>query len=326
MAAAAVEPPSSEQHAERPLTPPPSYESIMQERPSLAYVDFWPSLINPDETKIKRMKFEKFDVLIERANEFLSRREDIVIKNVESVEKKVGSLNDIQNGTMFYRATECSIYVHGLRIWYLKQGTAARTRPQQVKYVNLIPRRLNPGEKYPEFESIYQTVTTFNEQLYSNPRGHIVGISTVFVKVDKESWKMHDGNMDWDTCSWMDVHERHAFYFLRVFHLEGATVHEAIGVEDITPTCLEDRRIHDHDDDFYDDFDDLWNSRRYTQFSTLVQEAHDWISTNGKVKIQPHPVASLWPSKTRPSTNAAQNTIYADLYKINVKPWDSLKN
>lgn len=152
---------------------PPQYEDVVAEHSSLGglltSIDFIPACLK--RPVFGNPKFETFPVLIERANEFLCKHPEWEAKTCESVEFKCkhSAKVELEKMTYFEPGEKHGgiLFVRGLRLWLVPRITQY---PQQLGYVNIVPRVLNDsGLGWPDFQSLNETLQEFNQKLQNDP-------------------------------------------------------------------------------------------------------------------------------------------------------------
>ncbi|CAD5120635.1 DgyrCDS9194 [Dimorphilus gyrociliatus] len=84
---------------------------------SVGFVDFWPLTVKK-AVKASCATFEQFEVLVERANEWLEENDDFELINCESLDKKVIYVADVYSQSLIYAdedANTHAVHIIGLR-------------------------------------------------------------------------------------------------------------------------------------------------------------------------------------------------------------------
>ncbi|XP_019631216.1 PREDICTED: uncharacterized protein LOC109475120 [Branchiostoma belcheri] len=239
----AAEPPP--QAGGYPGAAPPQQQSVFR----LSYVDFMPSQISGTGSSgflsFSYPQFERFDVLVTRANQWLQQNPTMEVKTCESLEVKfeyhLGSSGGVVNPdrSLFYESGKVrSCYVRGLRLWF-GQKMDPSVPPQQIRYINYVPGCIQAPSLfgYPQFESFGETVNKINLMMRQNPLpGKILTVETQDVKV-RGAWS--GTTIDPDKSFWYeDGNYRKLFLFIiRVFYVNGPPAYEEIGTGDFVPGC-----------------------------------------------------------------------------------------
>ncbi|XP_066270908.1 uncharacterized protein [Branchiostoma lanceolatum] len=231
-----------------PGAAPPQQQSVFR----LSYVDFMPSqLAGSGSTgflSFSYPQFERFDVLVTRANQWIQQNPTMEVKTCESLEVKfeyhMGGSGGVMNPdqSLFYESGKMrNCYVRGLRMWF-GQKMDPRTPPQQISYINYVPGCVQAPSLlgYPQFESFGETVSKINMMMRQNPlpgTGKILTVETQDVKV-RGAWS--STTIDPDKSFWYeDGNYRKLFLFvIRVFYVNGPPAYEEIGSGDFVPGCV----------------------------------------------------------------------------------------
>ncbi|XP_013389997.1 uncharacterized protein LOC106158515 [Lingula anatina] len=269
-------------HTSDKVLPPPSYEQVtggrtqfgLPPRVPLTYVDFWPVCTTPEQ-KLKRAEFETFEVLVQKANQWLSRNINFQVKKCETLMKKVNSFDDIYNGNMYYKSGGTTLCIYGLRLW-LGERTDLDGRPEQIGVMSFMPVSLTPGQftnvKSAQFENLGETYNRVNGYLLQNPlQGKILTVETVFLRLGRHIFKDLQGNVDPNQTAWYDHIERVRIGTVRIYFILGEAVYEEIGAADFLPDLLREPG--------------LLSGMKYTDISVPIQKASVWLQSNQGVRF-----------------------------------------
>ena len=264
------------------LTPPPTYADCMKKAIPLSFMDFWPQCLNLDDAMFMYAKFEPFDVLIDAANSWLQDQSDIVVRNCETVEIKVTSMDEYQattsaKPTVYRSRYQAPLFVKGLRVWYSSAIVTRMTNtacsfaetPCRISYRNIQPDPTTCENEEVKTSKDCEKFTRLTEKANEMIRngkmaGRILNAETVYVKESNTGEDdMITVNFDPDQTSWRDRYHKIALQFLRIYYLPEIESNELEMVrhKDFLPVCLR-RSKH---------------NPKYTNFTDIMDDARVWL-------------------------------------------------
>ncbi|XP_070579377.1 uncharacterized protein [Ptychodera flava] len=223
--------------------PPPSYEEAVPLRSLentaesssdrsyvLMFRDFFPACLQRGGF-LKEIIYERFNVVMDRANEWLRINPSVEVKSCESLEKKADQNSQVDpNESTRYESGKAPQYmVRGLRLWFCPRRSPGG--PDQLGYINCVPACLRKGGwlHYPEFETMGVTLANLNRFLRERPiPGHIVTVETQDIKV-YGNWSAK--GVDPDQSCWYESGKAHKLFLfiVRIFYVIGQPHYEQIG-------------------------------------------------------------------------------------------------
>ncbi|XP_064633540.1 uncharacterized protein LOC135491515 isoform X2 [Lineus longissimus] len=219
--------------------PPKEKQSNKGPGYKLNFVDFVPKCVEP-EGLFNSPKYERFDILVERANQWLSEHTNVQVKTCETIEvKSKQTCHHVDsNKSTYYEqpGRQRTQFVRALRLWVGPHFGPPETH--RIRYFNAMPYMTDDDvlEK-PIFESFRQTIERVNDILRKNPlHGKIVTVETQEMK-----YKEFSNGLDPDK-SYSAEGNKCVEYFLvciRIFYVSGAPTYEEIGCADFVPQYLE---------------------------------------------------------------------------------------
>lgn len=264
--------------------------SLELESVKLAYVDFWPSCLHAEEG-FTNVHFERFDILLPRANNWLRHHASADVIRCETLEKRVTSPEQLltdsneSNGT---GSAHKKIYlVKGLRLWYCVNSSRhpERLHPVQIGYRNFIPRCREEEEEQQKvggsvfiFDDLSMTYENVNEQLIENPlEGKILTIETVSLHLSQFEWNGKE-IIHAEQSMWPFSNEYHILYITRIFYLFECPAYELIGASDFLPDILEDHRPESH-------VNECQRSSCYSTFASAMVKVNSWLEKVKDIRI-----------------------------------------
>lgn len=246
----------------------------MATSPKLTYVDFPPACL--DEGGVfSKPKFERFPVVMQRANEWLLRNPHIHVVTCESFEARAQEWKlpgiDVEKMIIKERPKGVMMYVRGLRLWVCHKEPS---EPEQIGCLNTVPGCTSPGGFFdrPEFEDLGVVLNSANGHLRQSPvPGEILTIETQEVKFSE-----YHQAVDPDKSVWIEnvQHPRGYLNIIRIFYLKSSQPRmEEIGFADFAPTCLQAR-------------EGIGERSQFEPFRNLVQKAQVWIQQHeGSLRV-----------------------------------------
>ncbi|ELU13029.1 hypothetical protein CAPTEDRAFT_225021 [Capitella teleta] len=208
----------------------------------ISYVDFIPQCLQAP-AMFKQPEFEKFNILMQRANQWLMQNPGFKSKTCESVEFLVDNFQNqgqYLTKTMFRESGNIgSSFIRGLRLWFCSKDAGDASEPQQLGYLSVVPTCLSAAGMFskPKFENFAQTVDRINEMFRQNPiPGRLLNVETQDMTI--KSWT---GSVDAD-CSYFYKSADMGDSFvnvIRIFYVGGYPANEAIGCIDFSPACIQ---------------------------------------------------------------------------------------
>ena len=255
------------------VTPPPSYDETIKSAVPLAFIDFWPRCLQFSDEDFLRSPFESFDHVVQEANKWLSAQNRIVLRNCETVEIKVTSLDEyIDMYTVTKTRTpktqyRIPVYVKGFRVWYSskilnKLPCGFGRTPCKLAYVNIRPS-CSDGQNGYGYENFPSLIEKCNNLINCGViSGRILNAETVRIKESNfEDASILNMSANPDRCVWKDSYYKVALTFLRVFFLPDAPVREELHYRDFVPQCL--RRSNSHP--------------KFVDFQAIMNDCQLWL-------------------------------------------------
>lgn len=238
----------------------------------LGFVDILPRCVSSGGI-LSESKYERFDVLIKKANNWLASNPDKRVKTVESIEikrKSLGEMNPNRAGYTTHGHLDMK-YFRALRLWVVKRDVDDPPEPQRIAHFNVVPKSLGNGGLFssrPKYESYRKTIERLNARLRNNPlQGRVINLET-------QDMKYHTGigGVNPDETYWRE--SKHGKYFiniLRIFYEVGPPRHEEIGFADFKPAMTEDGGI--------------LGKAHFESFRATVSHAARWIAQHPELNI-----------------------------------------
>ncbi|XP_070579376.1 uncharacterized protein [Ptychodera flava] len=299
--------------------PPPSYEEAVPLRSLentaesssdrsyvLMFRDFFPACLQRGGF-LKEIIYERFNVVMDRANEWLRINPSVEVKSCESLEKKADQNSQVDpNESTRYESGKAPQYmVRGLRLWFCPRRSPGG--PDQLGYINCVPACLRKGGwlHYPEFETMGVTLANLNRFLRERPiPGHIVTVETQDIKV-YGNWSAK--GVDPDQSCWYESGKAHKLFLfiVRIFYVIGQPHYEQIDMADFVPEVLGKGG--------------MFSEPTAEPFSAVVAKAHNWIQGhNVRVSnVQTVDVKIRRESFSGPLVIDAQKSSYTEYGKAN---------
>ena len=169
-------------------------------------------------------QYETFPALITQANEWLHANPSFSVHTCETVDFKLhnhGQQPRLTKSTFRARGERPNCYIRGLRVWVFA-GTSQSKRPDQIDYVNVLPRWKTSDPEFAwlqsdvESEPLSGAVARLNGRLRGEPLdGRICSVHTFSVKFTAA------GPLP-DRAVWRDrgYAKQHFLVGLRVFYVK----------------------------------------------------------------------------------------------------------
>ncbi len=249
-------------------TPPPTYEQCIKTAVPLSFMDFWPQCFDVEDKCFLNVRFETFDKVMQDANSWLKEQSNIIVRNCETVEIKVSSLDEYilystTKKSMYKNHIRPALYVKGLRVWYTskilnKLPCSFATTPCNIAYINITPSG-EPLENPTRYEKFSSLIEKFNNCASIN--GRILTVETVCIKEPEyENASILNMSANPDQSAWRDTYNKVALQFLRVYYLPDQRVLEELHYADFMPGCIRKSKHNPKYEDFNAVMDDcrLW--------------------------------------------------------------------
>lgn len=237
----------------------------------LSYVDFAPRCAGAGGV-VCTPDYERFNVLVSRANDWLKSNIHLRVKTCESIEVK-GGLDGVVDTTKscYFEADHAkrrmrNIYIRALRLWVVPRTNNDVAGPQQIGYVNIVPARNQHGG----FESFGDAVRRFNDQMRQRP------LPGCILNVESQEMKFHEWGMDVDpdeSC-WVESVKFNVSFLvvIRVFFEFGFSACEEIGCADFVPSRLDAGGSH-------------YTVPQFECFGEVLRKAANWIQMQHRVRV-----------------------------------------
>ncbi|XP_077980496.1 uncharacterized protein LOC144435756 [Glandiceps talaboti] len=262
--------------------PPPGYDQVVSSRPPsqpsfrLMYQDIFPECLKTGGLWTPPV-YERFDVVMQRANQWLQSNPQIEIKTCESLEKRTYSKYPVNpNESVRSQSGQGYQYmVRGLRLWFGPKSTSSGS-PDQLGYLNCVPGCIKSGgffSGYPQFESLQTSLSSLNTYLQQQPiPGRIVTVETQDMKCTG-GWS--SAGVDPDQSLWFESGNQEKLYLfiIRVFYIVGPAHYEEIGVADFVPQLQGGSSSM---------FFTLPGSEAY---HSVMSKAHHWVKAQQGIRV-----------------------------------------
>ncbi|XP_055355752.1 uncharacterized protein LOC129601063 [Paramacrobiotus metropolitanus] len=254
-----------------PTAPPPPYPAenglnLNQPQMSapgaggLVSVDFIPNLTKPGGI-FTWAEYEPFPVILQRANEWLSKNPILMLRTCETVEFNTQSsgavVNSIESVYQLY-GEGANRYVRGLRLW-MQPRTDGSSAIQQIGYYNIMPSVRVGVFSVDTAERLDTLIAQANTLFATNPiQGSIRTIETVPLRVGANG-------VDPDCTAWTERGSTSEtfIYMLRIFYETGPPQYESIGIADFVPGVLSEGG--------------LMGRPVLERFPQVLSKAHQWL-------------------------------------------------
>ncbi len=129
---------------------PPEVQGVSKDNPetntpSLGYADFLPRCLRPGNPT-RSPVFDNIKSLIGFVNQWLQVNVQFVVVRCETIRRKVKENGTIEIDSTSYHQSIYgnNDYIRGLRLWLLPRPSGDNSVPQQLAYVNIVPKDLPP--------------------------------------------------------------------------------------------------------------------------------------------------------------------------------------
>lgn len=236
----------------------------------LSYIDFPPRCAGAGNV-ICAPDYERFDVLMARANEWLRQNGHLRAKTCESIEVK-GRYDGVvdTNKSCYYEADHSkrrmrNLYIRALRLWIVPKGYGDSVEPQQIGYVNVVPAR----NEFGVFDGFGDTVRKFNQHLRVHP------LPGTILNIESQEMKFHEWGVgvDPDESCWVESVKFNLSFLvvIRVFYELGPPACEEIGCADFVPSNL--------------DPGSQFAVPMFECFDEVLRKASSWVRHQRRVRI-----------------------------------------
>ncbi len=237
--------------------------------------------------------------VVEDANRWLKQHPGLVVRNCETVELKVSTMEDYTKATstkasVFKSKFRPTLYIKGLRVWYSsmiinKLPCSFGTTPCTLAYINVRPSQssITDQGEYENFSAIVEKGNNLGRcGVYS---GRILTAETVTIKEpEHEEASIMNMAADLDQTAWRDTFSKVALQFLRIYYLTEQSVREELCFKDFLPEYTKKNNK---------------GQLKYKDFSSIMDNCRLWLlqhldSTHRVLNAQTVETKS-W-SRTRP--------------------------
>ncbi|XP_055355758.1 uncharacterized protein LOC129601068 [Paramacrobiotus metropolitanus] len=214
---------------------------------------------------LSEAEFECFPVILQRANEWLSKNPTLELKTCETVEFSTQSSGALVNNTesVYTLSGEgANRYVRALRLW-LQPRADGSSAVQQIGYYNIMPTiQMGRDVDINTTERLDTLIDQSNATFATTPiQGSILTIETIALRVSRTK------GVDPDCTAWTErgAKKESFIYMLRLFFETGPPQYESIGIADFVPGVLSEGR----------------RSERplLQRFPHVLSKAHQWLLT-----------------------------------------------
>ncbi|XP_055341799.1 uncharacterized protein LOC129590542 [Paramacrobiotus metropolitanus] len=217
---------------------PPAYGQATGSFPAsltavgLQAVDFLP-LMTAEDGPSDRPEYERFNILVERANHFLRDNPHCTVNTCESVEFSVcdggWEIDTVQSVFVAYGDSN-NRYIRGLRLWIQPRSTSAAVsqfEPDQIGYVNFLPD-IQRDDAPQRLDIVLERINR------TQIKGRIITVETQPIKWGNSA-------LDPDRTIWTErgMARDRFINLVRIFYIRGAVEHLQVGLEDFVPAVLE---------------------------------------------------------------------------------------
>ncbi len=211
--------------------------------------------------------------VVEDANRWLKQHPGLVVRNCETVELKVATMDDYTKATstkasVFKSRFRPTLYIKGLRVWYSsmiinKLPCSFATTPCTLAYLNVRPSQQSITDQC-EYETFSAVVEKCNNLgrcgVFS---GRVLTAETVTIKEpEHEQAAILNMSADLDQTAWRDTYSKVALQFLRVFYLPEQTVREELCFKDFLPEFTRKNNK---------------SQLKYKDFSSIMDDCRLWL-------------------------------------------------
>lgn len=219
----------------------------------LTFIDFVPRLLEKEAlystlsltTGIAGPQYQDFDMLIRRANDWLSQNPKVRVYSCEELDVPgiFDFHSDFQADQTELGPDAAPAFIRVLRLWLREDENAIATH-KQLRYISLLPSRLEstPRAFVPRFQTLSETLNVFNDRCrkeHETLSGRLLNIHS-----SRCRFTSRHCSLDPKRAFWMapDSGDIHSCFFFRLFLLRDgcSTFRGEIGFKDFPPNyCLQ---------------------------------------------------------------------------------------